>query len=264
MVAAELAADGFVQRLLVRDPRRAPALACSEIRKVEYGQDASAALAGVRTLLMVSAAESADRLAEHRAFVDDAAEAGVEHVVYTSFEGAGPEATFTLARDHWATEEHIKASGMTWTFLRDNLYLDLVPYFADDAGVLRGPGGDGVFAGVARADVAAVAALVLRDPARHAGRTYRLSGPAALSLDDVARTVTAVTGREARYVAETLEQAYDSRRAYGAPDWQVEAWVSTYTAIAAGELADVTDDVERLLGRPALSLEKVLAAGAGS
>lgn len=261
MVAAELAADGFAQRLLVRAPLRAPALECSEIRQVAYGADATAALAGVRTLLMVSAAESADRVAEHRAFIDDAAEAGVEHVVYTSFEGAGPDATFTLARDHGETEEHLKASGMSWTFLRDNLYLDLVPFFAGDDGVLRGPAGDGRFAGVARADVAAVAAHVLRDPARHAGRTYRLSGPEAITLDDVARVAGAATGRELRYEAETLEEARAWRRATGAADWQVEAWVSTYLAIASGELAEVTGDVERLLGRAPLSLEQVLAAG---
>ena len=64
-----------------------------------------------------------------------------------------------------------------------------------------------MFAGVARADVAAVAAHVLRDPARHAGRTYRLSGPEAISLDDVARIAGAATGRELRYEAETLEEA---------------------------------------------------------
>ena len=73
---------------------------------------------------MVSAAENETRLDEHRAFVDAAADAGVEHVVYVSFFGAAPDATFTLARDHFATEEHIKASGMAWTFLRDNLYLE--------------------------------------------------------------------------------------------------------------------------------------------
>ncbi len=58
---------------------------------------------------MVSASEAVDRLDQHRAFVSAAAEAGVRHVVYTSFQGAAPDCTFTLGRDHWATEEALRA-----------------------------------------------------------------------------------------------------------------------------------------------------------
>ena len=61
---------------------------------------------------MVSAAENADRLSEHRAFVDAAADRRRRHVVYTSFFGAAPDCTFTLGRDHWATEERIRGTGM--------------------------------------------------------------------------------------------------------------------------------------------------------
>jgi hypothetical protein len=67
-----------------------------------------------------------------------------------------------------------------------------------------------------------------------------------------------VVGREIRYVRETVDEAYASRSVYGAPDWQVAAWVSTYTAIAAGDLAEVTGDVERLSGHPPMSLADVL------
>ena len=210
---------------------------------------------------MVSAAEAADRLAQHLAFVDAAAEAGVEHVVYTSFTGAAPDAVFTLARDHAATEDALRASGVRTTFLRDGLYADLLVQFADAAGVLRGPAGDGRVAAVAVADVAASLVAVLRDPAAHAGRTYELSGPEALTLDEVAQTCRRVTGRPYAYERETVEQAWASRAGYGAPDWQVEAWVSTYLAIAAGEMATVSDDVERLTGRPARTLEQVLRGG---
>ena len=80
--------------------------------------------------------------------------AGVAHLVYTSFYGAAPDATFTLARDHWATEEHIRASGLAFTFLRDNLYADFLPLMADEHGVIRGPAGDGRVAAVAIDDVA--------------------------------------------------------------------------------------------------------------
>ena len=91
---------------------------------------AKAALEGVKTLFMVSAAEAEDRLQQHCTFVDAAAAAGVQHIVYTSFFGAAADSTFTLGRDHFATEERIKASGMDFTFLRDNFYLDFLPLLA--------------------------------------------------------------------------------------------------------------------------------------
>jgi uncharacterized protein YbjT (DUF2867 family) len=113
-------------------------------------------------------------------------------------------------------------------------------------------------AAVARDDVAAVAAAVLADPGAHAGAAYELTGPEALSLAEAAALITEVTGTPTRYVEETVPEAYASRAAYGAPDWEVDAWVSTYTAIAAGEVAQVSDVVPRLTGRPATSLRDLL------
>ncbi|MBB2986015.1 SDR family oxidoreductase [Terracoccus luteus] len=263
LVARDLAADGIRQRLLVRDPDRAPALDGADVRRCAYGDDDEAvrALEGVRTLFMVSAAEHPDRLGQHLGFVRAAARAGVGHVVYVSFYGAAPDATFTLARDHAATEAALRASGMAWTFLRDNLYLEFFGQLRGEDGAIRGPAGDGRVAAVSHPDIAAAAGAVLRGPAAHAGETYSLTGPEALTLAEVADVVAEVQGLETTYVAETVEEAYASRAVYGAPDWQVDAWVSTYTAIAAGELAGVTDDVERLTGRPPLSLREVLSRG---
>jgi uncharacterized protein YbjT (DUF2867 family) len=207
---------------------------------------------------MVSGSESADRLEQHRSFVDAAAEAGVRHLVYTSFYGASPAATFTLVRDHHHTEQHIERSGMTWTHLRDNLYLDFFPMLAGEDGVLRGPADDGRVAAVAQHDIAAVARAVLLDPTAHENQTYTLTGPEAVTLSEAARTMSRVLGRRFTFQDETLEEAYASRASYGAPDWQVEAWVTTYTAIASGELSGVTDDVERVTGRVPMTLVDVL------
>jgi NAD(P)H dehydrogenase (quinone) len=216
------------------------------------------ALAGVKTLFMVSAAEAEDRLQQHYSFIDAAVAAGVEHVVYTSFYGAAPDSIFTLGRDHYATEEWIKASGMKYTFLRDNFYLDFLPLLTGDDGVIRGPAGNGVVSAVAREDIARSAVMVLRDPALHEGATYNLTGPAELTLWHAAEVLTAVTGRTITYHPETVEEAYASRASYGAPPWQVDAWVSTYTAIAAGELAGLSTDVHGLTGRDPLSLTEFL------
>lgn len=261
-VARALAARGIAQRLLVRDPARAPLLPGATLARTTYDDPAAAATAldGVRTLLMVSAAETEDRLAEHRAFVDAAARAGVAHVVYTSFYGAAPDATFTLARDHWYTEEHLRASGMRFTFLRDNLYLDFLPHMVGEDDVLRGPAGDGRLAAVTRDDIAASAVAVLLAPDEHAGATYDLTGPEALTFTEIAAVIAAHTGRPVTFHDETIDEAYASRRRWEAPPWQYDAWVSTYTAVAAGELAGVTDHVARLTGRPATGLAAYLAA----
>jgi uncharacterized protein YbjT (DUF2867 family) len=257
---AETAGEPAPLVLLARTPGKVTAGPRDEVRACDFADPDGAvrALTGVDTLLMVSASEAADRLDQHRAFVAAAAAAGVRHIVYTSFQGAAPDCTFTLGRDHWATEEAIRETGLAFTFLRDSFYADFLPLMAQD-GVIRGPAGAGRVAAVARDDVAAVAGVVLADPDAHAGAAYDLTGPEALTLAAAAALITEVTGSPTRYLDETLEEAYASRASYGAPDWQVDAWVSTYTAIAAGEVATVSDAVPRLTGRPATSLRELLS-----
>jgi uncharacterized protein YbjT (DUF2867 family) len=232
------------------------------VATASYGDRAAslAALAGVDVLLMVSAAESRTRREEHRSFIAAAADAGVGQIVYTSFVGASPDAVFTLGRDHGDAEVAIRESGMAFTLLRDNFYSDLLPYVADESGVIRGPAGNGRVAAVARADVADVAATVLRDPAAHRDATYQLTGPEALTMAEIAARAGAFLGRELSYHDETVEEAYASRARFGAERWQLDAWVSTYVAIADGEVAAVSGDVERLTGHPARTLEEALAS----
>ncbi|MBT2537765.1 SDR family oxidoreductase [Arthrobacter sp. ISL-69] len=260
LVATVLAGAGQPQRLLVRDAARAHDLPGAVPVVSAYADPvlARSSLEGVKTLFMVSASEAEDRLRTHFAFVDAAAAAGVRHVVYTSFFGASADCTFTLGRDHYATEERIKAAGLDYTILRDNFYLDFLPLLTGEDGVIRGPAGDGVMAAVARADIARCAAAVLRDPALHVGRTYDLTGPEDISLQRAAEPLTEGTGRSISYRHETVEEAYASRAPYGAPGWQVDAWVSTYTAIANGELAGPTSDVHALTGREPLGLADFL------
>ena len=108
--------------------------------------------------------------------------------------------------------------------------------------------------------MAAAVTTVLLAAAAHEGRTYSLTGPEALTLAEAAATMSRVLGRRYEFVHETVEEAYASRAAYGAPGWQLDAWVSTYTAIASGELAGVTQDVERLTGHPPRSLADLLGS----
>lgn len=265
-LAFRLAAEGAHQRLVVRSPDRAPELPGTETEVAlspGYADVGSMrqAFAGARTVFLVSGRESADRVTEHRAAVDAAVDAGVERVVYLSFMGAAPDATFTFARDHWATEEHVRASGLRFTFLRDCLYHDAIVRFVGEDGVIRGPAGDGVVAAVAHDDVADVATAVLLDERGHVhdGRAYDVTGPEAYSLAEAARELSRATGRTITYRPETLDEAYASRAVYGAAPWEVDGWVSSYTAIAHGELATPSPVVRRLSGRPAQSLPEWLA-----
>jgi uncharacterized protein YbjT (DUF2867 family) len=250
-VARKLADAGVRQRLVVRDPARAPELPNTEIAQAAYGEHPALlnAFDGVDTLLLLSATESADRVSLHTATIDAAVAAGVRHIVYTSFVGAAPNATFTFARDHWHTEQHLRESGVGFTFLRDNLYLDFVPGFVGEDDAIRGPAGDGRVAAVLRSDVAAVAAQVLLDPAAHAGATYDLTGPTAFTLTEAAAVLSEKYGRKIRYEPETLDEAYRSRERFNAPAWEVAGWVTSYAAIASGELSAVSPAVEQITGR---------------
>jgi NAD(P)H dehydrogenase (quinone) len=261
-VAAQLAGRGVAQRLIVRDPARAPGLAgAAVVQGGDYGDGEAMrrAFEGVETLFLPSAAEHPDRVSLHRSAVDAAAAAGVQRLVYTSFVGAAPDCVFTFGRDHFHTEEHIRASGLGFTFLRDSIYLEYVPFFAGADGVIRGPAGDGRVAAVARDDIADVAVEVLLDPA-HAGQAYALTGREAFTLAEAAELIGRAAGRDVRYEQETLEEARASRAPSGAPDWEIEGWVTTYAAIAAGELDVVSDVVARVAGHEPLTLAELLEA----
>lgn len=261
-VAERLAKVGVRQRLITRDASKAPQLRGSHVaRIVDYADAASmkAAIDGVSTLFLVSASEHPDRVQQHSTAVDAAVAAGVDRIVYTSIIGAAPDAVFTLAHQHFATEEHIKSKGIAHTFLRNSLYLDLIPCIASE-GTIRGPGGSGRLAPVSRDDIADCVVAVLTSGGTHDGQTYDLTGPSTLSLQEAAMELSRVAGHEIGYVDETMDQAWESRRPSGKQDWEIEGWISSYTAIAKGEMDLVSEAVPKLTGHPAMSLTDYLAA----
>ena len=235
-------------RLVVARPRGRRSSTGAEVaeaaatprRAMRRRSRASHALPGLR-------GGGAHRVDQHRSAVDAAVAAGVERIVYTSFFGAARRLRLhASAATTSHTEQHIKATPLAWTFLRDNIYVDYVPFFAGEDGVIRGPAGDGRLAAVARDDIAAVARAVLtRGPRR---RTYAMTGPEAFTLGEAASAIgrTPVVRSPTH---ETIDEAWASRAPSGAPAWEIEGWVTTYTAIAAGELEAVSGDVERPLHR---------------
>src|SRR3954451_6074740 len=169
VVAGASAADATV-RLVVRDATRAPRLPGAAVTEFPGGyadgEGFRDALAGAHTLYLVSAAEAEDRLQQHLTAVAAAAAAGVRRVVYTSFLGAAPDAVFTLARQHAATEAALAATGVPTTVLRHAMYADFVPFFAvleDGQAVIAAPAEDGRASFASRDDLADVAGAVLLD-----------------------------------------------------------------------------------------------------
>ena len=177
-----------------------------------------------------------------------------------SFFGAAPDATFTLARDHWATEQHIRRRGLPHTFLRDNLYADFLPgprrrRTAHPRSGRRRPDRRGG----ARTTSPTPRSAVLRDPDAHAGRSYDLTGPAALTLTEVAGTITRVTGPHGHLPAETrragvrlprrLRRPAAGRWTPGSPPTPPSPRVSS---------PRVTTAIPELTGHPATPLAQVL------
>lgn len=259
-VAQLISEQGISARHLARNPQRAALYDNAELVQAafENSLEAVEALKGIDVLLMVSASESPNRLQQHFAFLDAAHEAGVKHIVYTSFYNAATEATFTLARDHAKTEKYIKERGFTYTFLRDNFYLDFFLDLCLNNGEIRGPAGNGKVSAVARQDVSEVATTILAKPDKWKNQLLNMTGPADLSMADIVHFVSEQKGEIIPYIDESIEEAYVSRKAWPAQDWEYDAWVSTYTAIKEGKQAGVSSDIERVLGRPATSLEQLV------
>ncbi|WP_404308798.1 SDR family oxidoreductase [Neorhodopirellula lusitana] len=257
-IAQTLDERGIPTRLIVRSAEKAPLLRHADVAVSSYvDHDAMvAAVKGIDTLFFVSGFESADRLDQHKAAVDAFVAGGVQRVVYTSFVNCNAESIFTFARDHYQTEEYMRDKGLAFAALRDNFYSDMVPLLATD-GVIRGPAQDGKFAPVARTDIADVAVALLTDPAFPTG-PFDVTGPDLLTMAEAAAIVSDITGKPITFQNETVEEAFASRAKFNATPFEIEGWVSSYQAIAAGEFAVLSDTVERFTGRLPLTLREHL------
>ena len=259
-VAKVLSQKGLKALHIARSPERAIKYDNAEIRKASYenSEESRKALEGIKTLLMVSAKENPKRVEEHHDFIDAAKIAGVEHIVYISFYNNKKDATFTLSRDHHQTEKYIKEQGLKYTFLRDNFYIDFFLDLCFEYGEIRGPAGDGLVSAVARRDAADIVVAVMLNVQEYENKVLNLTGPRDLSMKDIVEVVGEKLGKEIFYINESVEEAYESRKVWEAEQWQYDSWVSTYTAIAKGEQSGVSLDIEKILNRPATSLEDLV------
>ena len=251
---------------LVRDASRAQDLADDGVRvRVAAYEDPAAlvqGLADVRVLLLVSGSEVGRRVDQHRNVIDAAVEAGVDHIVYTSAPRADSSA-LVLAPEHRATEEILRASGVTWTVLRNNWYTENYVgtlQQAAETGEIVAAAGAGRVASATRADFAAATAAVLLGEG-HEGKVYELGGDHAWTFAELAEAASAVVGRPVTYrpvEAETL-QAILTEHA-GLDAGTAGFVVQLDLDIAAGLLGETTGELAELLGRPTTPLEEGLRA----
>ena len=259
LVAGELSTRGMRQRLLVRDPLRAPDIAGAEIAMADYGdpQSVADALEPDDRVFMVSLHEGPEqRIPHHRAFIEAAASAGVDHIVYLSFVAAGPDAIFLHARSHGETERLLADSGVPWTAIRNSMYADDIPGWFDSDGLNTVPGGEGRMSFSYRPELARAIAVTLTEPG-HEGKTYDIVTPQSVSMRELAEIAWAVTGQNYRY-APTSDAWWEERwRARGKEPWAIEAGLTSYAALRAGEFDVTSDDYRNLTGEDPLSVSDI-------
>ncbi|HEX6135740.1 MAG TPA: SDR family oxidoreductase [Longimicrobiales bacterium] len=180
---------------------------------------------------------------------------GVQHVVKLSALGASGHSRSWIGSGHYDVERELIASGIPWTILRPHSFmqnwLDDVAESVRAEGVIRAPIGDGRVPFIDTRDIAEVAARVLLDPATHAGAKYVLTSGAAVGYADVAEALSELLGRPVRYEPISPDEARERMSARGLSDGAIDALlaIAAYQR-AGGPTSKVSDDVERILGRP--------------
>jgi len=202
----------------------------------------------------------------NRNAIDVAKAAGISLLVRSSILGSDPDSPATFVRDHGICDGYLARAGIPYSIVRPNLFLQNVPETAipsiDADGNLYANAGDARISMVDTRDVAAVAATVLTAPG-HEGTAYDVTGPQALSYRDVAATLSASQGRRISYLDAPDDAVRGGLQAFGLPAWLVGALIDLFQEYRRsgpdGYAAQVTDTVQRLTGRPARTLEQLLA-----
>jgi NAD(P)H dehydrogenase (quinone) len=214
-------------------------------------------------VLIISVDSTGDAaLRQCRTAIEAARAAGAKRILYTSHMGSNPASPFAPMPDHAATEAVLQASGVAFTSLRNGFYAAnglMLMGQALQTGQLIAPE-DGPVSWTAHADLAEAAAIVLADEGRLDGLTPPLTAPEALDLADIAAIASELTGRPVTRVTVTDEQYRAGLVSHGVPAPQADMLAGLFAASRQGEFAAVDPTLERLLGRPPLSMRDVLAA----
>ncbi|MBA2935752.1 SDR family oxidoreductase [Sphingomonas sp. CGMCC 1.13654] len=248
---------------LARDPSAAQDIAQTGVTVRPFDYDApdqlAAALQGVTRLLFISSDDVVRRIGQHRAVIDAAIAAKVEFIAYTSVIHADDN-PISVAPSHRETEAMLRNSGITYAVLRNSWYIENYLIGADAAvahGALLGSTGEGRISAASRADYAAAAVAVLTEPTPDS-RVYELGGDDAFTLSDVAAALSEASGKPVTY-HHLPEEAYRDALANAGVPAAFAATLASYSADAAGGiLADDSQTLSRLIGRPTETLREIV------
>ena len=251
---------------VVRDPAKAVALAERgvEIRRGDYTdpQSLENAFRGVGKLAFISTSALGDeRMLHHANIVQAARAANVGHIFYTSVIKPAAVAKFVASPGHFQTETLVRDSGIPWTFFRNNLYLDLVPFMFGDAvatGNLAHNAGDGRIGFVARRDIAEALAAAL-STGDHRKRSYAITAVTPYGLGDVARALGKANQKTIVYTALSSDDFRRRLEATPMPPPIIGMSIALGDAIRAGEFDAGGQDLAKLLGRAPVTLDAFLS-----
>jgi uncharacterized protein YbjT (DUF2867 family) len=257
----QLSASGAPARALVRNKNRARSIQFPGVELVEGDfskpETFTSALEGVdRLFLLVPSSPQAE--ARQCAFVDAAKRNGVRHIVKLSQLGAHPDAPARFQRYHGIGEEHILRSGLEYTLLRPNLFMqgffNFQPLIATQ-GVFYACAGTARVSVVDVRDIARLAVMALTESG-HEGKTYELTGPESLTHAEMAEILSEETGRTVKYVEISPNSMRHVLLDLGLPAWQADGVIEDYEAFRRGVAGKITTTVEDLTGVYPMSFEE--------
>jgi len=253
---------------LVRDPAKAEALKARgvEIRVGDYSNYDSLvkAFKGIDQLYFVSGNDIQNRSTQQANVVRAAKEAGIKHVLYTSFQRKNETASSPIAlvaQTHLETESALKTSGIPYTILKHTLYTDMLPIFIGDkvleTGVIFQPAGGGKVTFATRADMAEAAANILTSQG-HENKEYEIAGSKAWSYQEIAGIISEITGKSINYISPTQEAFRQELTKAGVPDHYIGLFAGFGEGIKQGEFDQTDPTLEKLLGRKPTSVREFL------
>jgi uncharacterized protein YbjT (DUF2867 family) len=243
-----------------QDAAKAPPGVATVIADFSSMESLQQALSGIESVYLVCS--PTPTLVELESSMIDACRgSGVKHLVLNSALGA---ADFPKSFPAWhrAVEDKLKASGLGYTILRPNSFMqNIVSYLAPsirEQGAFFAAMGDARVSYLDLRDIAAVVARVMASPAAHLGKTYELNGPEAITYSDLAQRIARACGRQVKFVDIPEAAQRDGMLAMGMPEWQVHALLDLQHYYTCGQGGEVTGVLAALLGRAPLNLDSFL------
>ena len=236
------------------------------VRRADFADPSTLdeAFAGAEAMVLVSTTTVGERFDNARNAIDAAARAGVPRIAYTSIVNAST-ARMTLADAHRRTEDYLRDSGSAFVILRNGWYLenytDQLPMITRYRALL-GSAHDGLVSAASRRDYAAAAAAVLTQGG-HLGATYELGGT-PFTLTELAATISDVLGTHIAYQDMSVDDYASALTAAGLPPETAAAVADADAGLARGELYTASDDLVKLIGRPATTAREAVLSAATS